>query len=107
MGWEYFCAMPGKEEKPWEWVENISKTIRTKEVLEAPPEEPPQTQLIPGTEQTANRPFGAPLPPPQPPFPVEKTDFLAELGFSQQQAIMALNMTDGDVDRAAGLLFDL
>lgn len=93
MGWEYFCAMHGEEQRPWEWVENISKAVRTKEV--APPLGP-----VPSSE-------GASLPPPQQPFPAESIDFLAELGFNQQQAVMALNMTRGDVDQAAGLLFDL
>ena len=107
MGWEYFCAMPGGEVEPWRWVENVSKTIRTREVLEAPPELSTRAQDAASAQQASSRPFGMPLPQPDPPFPVEKINFLAELGFNQQQAVMALNMTEGDVDRAAGLLFDL
>jgi hypothetical protein len=104
MGWEYFCAMPGEEERPWEWVENISRTIRTKEALPAPVEE---LSSAPASQQVPMGPFGSPLPLLQQPFPMEKINFLAELGFNQQQAVMALNMTEGDIDRAAGLLFDL
>lgn len=107
MGWEYFCAMPGEEEKPWQWVESMSKTIRTKEVLEAPSDLFAPSPPGPGSQQTTSRPFEIPLPQPRAPFPAEKINFLAELGFDQQQAVMALNMTEGDVDRAAGLLFDL
>ena len=106
MGWEYFCAMPGEEAEPWRWVENMSKTLRTRNILEAPPEVSVVHAATP-TQQASNRPFGMPLPQPQPPFPAEKIQFLAELGFDQQQAVMALNMTQGDVDQAAGLLFDL
>ena len=94
MGWEYFCALPGGVEKPWEWVEGMAKTIRT---VEAPvPESVPQVPM---------RLFGAALPPPKQPFPADDVRTLQDLGFNQQQAVSALNMTNGNVEQAAGLLF--
>ena len=99
MGWEYFCALPGGEEKPWEWVEQMTKTIRTAVPLAPEPAPAP-------AQQTPMRPFGAPLPPPQHPFPAENIQTLRDLGFNQQQAVAALNMTNGNVEQAAGLLFE-
>ena len=96
MGWEYFNALPGGRDRPWEWVLNISRTIRS--ALPPPIQLPPQQQPI--------RPFGQTLPAPPHPFPAENVRTLQDLGFNQQQAIAALNMTNGNVDLAAGLLFD-
>ena len=95
MGWEYFNALPGRRERPWEWVANVARTIRT--VLPAPPAVPPQQEPV--------RPFGAQPPTPQHPFPAENVNTLQDLGFNQQQAVAALNMTNGNVEQAASLLF--
>lgn len=94
MGWEYFNALPGRQAKPWEWAANMSRTIRTPLPL-AP--NPPQSQSF--------RPFGATLPPAPHSFPGESVKTLQELGFNQQQVIAALNMTNGNVEQAASLLF--
>lgn len=94
MGWEYFCASPGGQEKPWEWAENMARTIRTPKPLPAP------------APYTPVRPPDAPLPPTQHPFPVESVKTLQELGFQPQQAVAALNLTNGNVEQAAGLLFE-
>ena len=99
MGWEYFNALPGGEERPWEWVANIAKTIRTRIPL-------PGTANPAPPLQAPVRPFGTPLPPVPQPFPAENVKTLQELGFNQQQAVAALNITNGNVEQAAGLLFE-
>jgi hypothetical protein len=97
MGWEYFNALPGGAEKPWEWAVNMGRVLRTPLPAPAP------------RQQMPIRPYGmsAPqqLPPPQHPFPAESVKTLQDLGFSQQQAVAALNSTGGNVEYAAGLLF--
>lgn len=94
MGWEYFTALPGHQARPWEWAANMAQTIRTR----LPPVPiPPQQQPF--------RPFGAALPAPAHPFPADTVKTLQDLGFNQQQAVAALNMTNGNVEQAANLLF--
>lgn len=92
MGWEYFNALPGHQARPWEWAANMAQTVRTR----LPPA-PPQPEPF--------RPFGAALPAPAHPFPGETVKTLQDLGFNQQQAVAALNMTNGNVEQAASLLF--
>lgn len=103
MGWEYFNALPGDTARPWEWAANMSRTIRTP--VPGPPIPPRPVQ-----QQMPIRPYGQAmpqqLPTPTHQFPAESVRTLQELGFGQQQAIAALNMTGGNVDMAAGLLFD-
>lgn len=45
------------------------------------------------------------LPETQVPWP-EEVDKLVELGFGRQRAVAALNATNGNVEMAAGLLFE-
>lgn len=94
MGWEYFNAMPGEQDRPWEWVKNMASVLRV-------PSHPPPTSQI------TIRPFDASrqLPVPAIPFPAEDIKTLQELGFTQQQAVAALNTTGGNVKYAAGMLF--
>jgi len=96
MGWEYFNALPGNQERPWEWAAHMSELMR-RPIVRAPA---PQ-------QQAPIRPYGqaAPLPPAPHPYPAESVKTLQDLGFSQQQAIAALNSTNGNVEYAAGLLF--
>lgn len=98
MGWEYFCAVPGEEEAPWEWAEVMSKNIRTLAALPAPAGQ--------AAVQDPVRPFGASLPPAPDAFPGDSVKTLQDLGFNQQQAVAALNVTNGNVEQAAGLLFE-
>jgi chitinase len=86
MGWEYFNSLPGDMARPWEWAAQMAATLRT--VVPLPP------PLLPPA-------------PPQPPvaFPPENIRTLVDLGFNEQQAIAALRMTGGNVEYAAGLLF--
>ncbi|CZT22428.1 related to chitinase [Ramularia collo-cygni] len=97
MGWEYFNALPGGDARPWEWAANMGSAMRA--VVPAP---------IP-TQQMPIRPYGQPapaaLPRPAHNFPAESISTLKDLGFSEQQAIAALNSTGGNVEYAAGLLF--
>lgn len=95
MCWEFFNALPGGLERPWEWAANMARTIRSPIM----PGAPPSTMPI--------RPYGAPqqLPRPAHNFPAESISTLRDLGFSEQQAVAALNQTNGNVEYAAGLLF--
>lgn len=95
MGWEYFNALPGAQANPWEWAANMSLALRTTA---------PQVPAPPPTQPL--RPFDIPLPTPAHGFPADSINTLQELGFNQQQAIAALNVTEGNVEQAAGLLFD-
>ncbi|KAF2719216.1 glycoside hydrolase family 18 protein [Polychaeton citri CBS 116435] len=98
MGWEYWRSLP-TEQNPWEWALEIARIIRVRQA--------PQVSAPPPTQRMPIRPYGgtADLPPPPAPFPVESIKSLQDLGFDQQQAVAALNATDGNVELAAGLLF--
>ncbi|GAB7365318.1 hypothetical protein MBLNU230_g6399t1 [Neophaeotheca triangularis] len=97
MGWEYFNALPGGQDRPWKWAVRIAGVVRKP----LPPS--------PAQQQMPIRPYGqgapAQMPQPQHNFPAESVKSLQDLGFSQQQAVGALNMTNGNVEYAAGLLF--
>ena len=101
MGWEYFCAMPGEQEEPWQWAE------RCRDALEATvvDEEVGTGVGGEGAQGGVVRPFGALVPAPAHPFAAESVESLKVLGFGQQQAVAALNMTSGNVEQAAALLF--
>ena len=111
MGWEYFSALPGGRQRPWEWAMCMERILRTP--MPSPGVPPQVPGPGPGQGQAAQvpiRPYAgnaAPSIPPAPqPFPAESVKTLQDLGFGQQQAIAALNMTNGNVEQAAGLLFD-
>lgn len=99
MGWEYFNSLPGDLGQPWRWAADMARTIRT--AL------PPSGQVEAG--RGIERPgvaSGIPQIPGAPhPFPAKDVQTLQDLGFSSQQAVAALNMTGGNVEYAAGLLF--
>ncbi|KAK1056258.1 hypothetical protein LTR74_015044 [Friedmanniomyces endolithicus] len=96
MGWEHFNALPGGTERPWEWAAHMLR------VLHAPLPPMPAPQ-----QQTPMRPHGQPaiLPLAPHPYPAESVKTLQDLGFTQQQAVAALNSTNGNVEYAAGLMF--
>jgi len=96
MGWEYFNALPGDRAKPWEWAAHMSRVLNA-----------PLPPVLAPQQQAPVRPYGQPaIPPPAPhPYPAESVKTLQDLGFTQQQAVAALNSTNGNVEYAAGLLF--
>jgi len=59
-----------------------------------------------GFEAPPMRPdFPAPIPAAPPPYPAESVQALTDLGFAHYEAVAALNMTRGDVNTAASMLF--
>ncbi|KXL43967.1 glycoside hydrolase family 18 protein [Acidomyces richmondensis BFW] len=97
MGWEYFNALPGGAERPWEWAAYISKILTSP----LPPPPPPSPQAI----QPHDRPAPIPALAAPHPYPAESVKTLQDLGFTPLQAVAALNATNGNVEYAAGLLF--
>ncbi|KAK5710622.1 hypothetical protein LTR17_018797 [Elasticomyces elasticus] len=96
MGWEHFNALPGGTDRPWEWAAHMSRILHA----------PLPTMPAPQQQQAPIRPYGQPaIPPPAPhPYPAEDVKTLQDLGFSQQQAVAALNSTSGNVDLKPGHL---
>ncbi|KAF4549743.1 putative DNA damage-inducible protein [Elsinoe fawcettii] len=90
--WEYFNALPGGRERPWEWAGQVGAVLG--EVVEG-------GAGVLGAGQGQGR-----LEQAQHPFPAESVKTLTELGFSHMQAVQALNRTGGNVEYAAGLLFE-
>ncbi|THZ04069.1 family 18 chitinase glycoside hydrolase [Aureobasidium pullulans] len=100
MGWEYFNSLPGEHGEPWHWAAGMARAIR--HAL------PPSGQVQGG--RGVERPGAGGMPPtiavPAHSFPAQDIETLQNLGFSSQQAIAALNATSGNVEYAAGLLFE-
>nr|POE64916.1 acidic endochitinase [Quercus suber] len=90
MGWEFFNALPGGLERPWEWASAMASVVRG---VNAP------------AETLEGREFQGLLSLPAHPFSAESVKTLQALGFGRQQAVAALNATEGNVEYAAGLLF--
>ncbi|KAL1644963.1 hypothetical protein SLS58_004034 [Diplodia intermedia] len=110
MGWEYFNAgsrdgggggdAPPHESRPWEWATRVGRVVRS--AL------PPADDVDAGRGVERSAPSAQmPMAPgePQVPWP-EAVEQLVELGFGRQSAVAALNATDGNVEMAAGLLFE-
>lgn len=98
MGWEYFDSMPGGRQAPWQWAGVIGEMLREKiEYTDVQSSGQPAASGV-GFNAMTETPHA---------FPEKDILTLKELGFSHQAAISALNMTEGNVEYAAGLLFDL
>lgn len=65
----------------------------------------PSTQAAPSPSPAAAAPPRAAAAPQQPSFPQESIDQLVALGFSREEAVNALRACGGNVEYAAGLLF--
>ena len=115
MGWEYFNS--GEDEADLVhvsglelnnetvaagWVAAVGRALRSEEPLVHPKTERPRLGVTP--EQI--REMVTRLPEAKAEWGEEKIEGLVVIGFSRQEAIAALNATDGDVDLAAGFLFD-
>ncbi|KAJ9667409.1 hypothetical protein H2201_002610 [Coniosporium apollinis] len=103
MGWEYFNAGGGEVPPlaPHQWVQAVGQVVRCQV-----PIAPGVVEAGRGVERLGQRPLvGEQLPPPQVPWPGEDVEVLVGLGFGRQQAVAALNITEGNVEMAAGLLF--
>lgn len=117
MGWEYWRSngtgsrivdrnlAPGPKghHPPWHWVRTVALTIRGQNAINTI--SGGRGVERPGIEGNALAPGLVP-PPAQAPFPEKDIAFLCEMGIERSQAIAAMNMTNGNVDQAAGILFD-
>jgi hypothetical protein len=114
MGWEYFNCGDHDED-----LEHVSSLDLNNETVQAGwvaalgrvlrVEEPPHPQtgrplLVITPDQI--RQMVTKLPEAKAPWPQETVDKLVVIGFSNQEAIAALNATDGNVELAAGFLFE-
>ncbi|KAH7119676.1 glycoside hydrolase superfamily [Dendryphion nanum] len=114
MGWEYFNSGDceddivhvtsldlNNETVQAGWVAALGHVLRS--------EEPPHPRTSrPALNVTADqiRQMVRVLPEPEVNWPEDSVNNLVVIGFSRQEAIAALNATDGNVDLAAGFLFD-
>ncbi|KAF1912006.1 glycoside hydrolase superfamily [Ampelomyces quisqualis] len=103
MGWEYFNAGEGDRVAGLEsgrsvqagWVAALGRVLRLHEQEDA---------LLPTPEHV--RQMVTTLPRPHVPWPDDAVQKLVVLGFAPHQAVAALNATAGDLELAAGFLFD-
>ncbi|KAF2802507.1 glycoside hydrolase [Mytilinidion resinicola] len=108
MGWEYFNAGGGEDKVHLQtvsngadgqagWVGGLGTVLRTPD---------PPASTAPGLSGANLGQIIASLPTPPVSWPVESIESLTVIGFSRQEAVAALNATDGNVEIAAGLLFE-
>ncbi|XP_014554690.1 glycoside hydrolase family 18 protein [Bipolaris victoriae FI3] len=115
MGWEYFNAgdseqdivhvaeLGSSETVQVGWVAALGKVLRAEE-----PEEQQVHSNRPLQNVTADqiRSMVTRLPQASAPWPDEEVQKLVVLGFQRHEAVAALNATDGNVELAAGFLFE-
>lgn len=125
MGWEYYNAGDTEDDLVYiseldlnnetaqaGWVAALGRVLRTEELPEIPPSEQQA-----GSSSTSNRPLQgvtpdqirqmvSNLPTARAPWPDEEVQKLVVLGFERHEAVAALNATDGNVEMAAGFLFE-
>lgn len=115
MGWEYFNSGDCEEDLVHVsslnlnnetvqagWVAALGRVLRAEEPFHPKTDRPGLGGITP--EQI--RQMVTRLPEPRAAWPEESVNNLVVVGFSRQEAIAALNATDGNVDLAAGFLFD-
>ncbi|KAH3964516.1 hypothetical protein HBI70_089510 [Parastagonospora nodorum] len=114
MGWEYFNSGDseedlvhvaglelGNETVQAGWVGALGRVLR----VEDPPR-PRTEQPLLGVTPDQIRQMVTTLPAPSTAWPDEEVQKLVVLGFAQHEAVAALNATDGNVEMAAGFLFE-
>jgi hypothetical protein len=114
MGWEYFNSGDaeedlvhvsslelGNETAQAGWVAALGRNLRSVE-----PPHPQTNKPALGVTPEQIRQMVSGLSRAPAPWPEENVNNLVVIGFSRQEAIAALNATDGNVDLAAGFLFD-
>ncbi|KNG47880.1 glycoside hydrolase family 18 protein [Stemphylium lycopersici] len=117
MGWEYFnsgdCEQDLVHVSELElnsdtvqagWVAALGRVLRTEE-----PAQRPQTGVsspLQGVTADQIRNMVTNLPQASAPWPDEEVQKLVVLGFERHEALAALNATDGNVEMAAGFLFE-
>ncbi|PVH95153.1 glycoside hydrolase family 18 protein [Periconia macrospinosa] len=121
MGWEYFNAGEfehdmvhavslelNNETVQAGWVAALGRVLR----VQNPPPPPPTKQppLLGGITPEQIRQMVTPHQPPQqqqrPSWPQETIQQLVTLGFAEREAVAALDATEGNVELAAGFLFE-
>lgn len=114
MGWEYFNSGDhevdmvhvtsldlNNETVQAGWVAALGRVLRVEEASRVPTQNP-----LLGVTPEQIRQMVTKLPEPRAPWPAETIEKLVVLGFSNQEAVAALNATDGNVELAAGFLFE-
>ncbi len=101
MGWEYFNAEPGGEAAPWQWAERMAGALAVGYGGVSSAAEPALS-----ASRLEERPGTDPGVPHDALFSAENVEQLVALGFGRMQAVAALNATGGNVETAAGLLFE-
>ncbi|ORY00173.1 glycoside hydrolase superfamily [Clohesyomyces aquaticus] len=115
MGWEYFNAGDHDED-----IEHVASLELNNETVQAgwvgalgrvlrsvdPPEVEVKENKLSGITAEQIRKMVSTLPEPETAWPEEHVNNLVVLGFSKLEAVQALNATDGNVDLAAGFLFE-
>lgn len=114
MGWEYFNSgdcegdivhvaglQLNNETVQAGWVGALGRVLR----VENPPRPATDKPLV-GVTPDRIRQMVTTLPRPSVPWPDEEVQKLVVLGFAHNEAVAALNATDGNVEIAAGFLFE-
>lgn len=115
MGWEYFNSGDSdddlvhistldlnNETAPAGWVASLGRILR----VEEPPPTATRQQPLLGITPEQVRQIVSSLPPARAPWPEVEIQKLVVLGFGHAEAVAALNATEGNVELAAGFLFE-
>jgi hypothetical protein len=114
MGWEYFNCGEHEEDLVHVselelnnetvqagWVSALGRVLRTVELQHPQTSRPPLGVTAEQIRQMVTR-----LPEARASWPEDEVQKLVVLGFARQEALAALNATDGNVEMAAGFLFE-
>ncbi|KAG9199439.1 hypothetical protein G6514_008504 [Epicoccum nigrum] len=114
MGWEYFNCGDHEEDLVHVselelnnetvqagWVAALGRVLRTEEPVRTQTSRPPLGVTAEQIRQMVTK-----LPDARAAWPEDEVQKLVVLGFARQEALAALNATDGNVEMAAGFLFE-